>query len=98
MNRLPKVLQNEIWEYVRGDRAYWKQTLTESLDSVPKSEMCEIYGFTDGFLLLIHAVDWQQWWIQKYDKDCRIVSLWPFKSRKEDALISWWRLKDRHKH
>jgi hypothetical protein len=25
MDRLPKVLQNEIWEYVRGDRAYWKQ-------------------------------------------------------------------------
>jgi hypothetical protein len=25
MNRLPQVLQNEIWEYVRGDRAYWKQ-------------------------------------------------------------------------
>jgi hypothetical protein len=24
MDRLPKVLQNEIWEYVRGDRAYWK--------------------------------------------------------------------------
>jgi len=25
MNRLPQVLQNEIWEYVRGDRAFWKQ-------------------------------------------------------------------------
>jgi hypothetical protein len=25
MDRLPVVLQNEIWEYVRGDRAYWKQ-------------------------------------------------------------------------
>lgn len=24
MNRLPKVLQNEIWEYIRGDRAFWK--------------------------------------------------------------------------
>jgi hypothetical protein len=24
MNRLPKVLQNEIWEYVRGDRAFFK--------------------------------------------------------------------------
>jgi hypothetical protein len=24
MNRLPQVLQNEIWEYVRGDRAFWK--------------------------------------------------------------------------
>jgi hypothetical protein len=25
MNNLPQVLQNEIWDYVRGDRAYWKQ-------------------------------------------------------------------------
>jgi hypothetical protein len=25
MNRLPKVLQNEVWEYVHGDRVYWKQ-------------------------------------------------------------------------
>jgi hypothetical protein len=25
MNQLPGVLQKEIWEYVRGDRAYWKQ-------------------------------------------------------------------------
>jgi hypothetical protein len=25
MNDLPRVLQNEIWEYVRGDRRYWKQ-------------------------------------------------------------------------
>jgi hypothetical protein len=24
MNRLPAVLQNEIWEYVQGDRTYWK--------------------------------------------------------------------------
>jgi hypothetical protein len=24
MNRLPKVLQTEIWEYVRGDRAFFK--------------------------------------------------------------------------
>jgi hypothetical protein len=24
MQRLPAVLQNEIWTYVRGDRAFWK--------------------------------------------------------------------------
>jgi hypothetical protein len=24
MDQLPSVLQKEIWEYVRGDRAYWK--------------------------------------------------------------------------
>jgi hypothetical protein len=25
MDRLPAVLQNEIWDYVQGDRAYWKR-------------------------------------------------------------------------
>lgn len=25
MNQLPTVLQNEIWEYVRGDRKFWKE-------------------------------------------------------------------------
>jgi hypothetical protein len=29
MNQLPTVLQKEIWEYVRGDRAYWKQQFDE---------------------------------------------------------------------
>jgi hypothetical protein len=24
MDRLPQVLQNEIWEYIRGDRKFWK--------------------------------------------------------------------------
>jgi hypothetical protein len=24
MDKLPQVLQKEIWEYVRGDREYWK--------------------------------------------------------------------------
>jgi hypothetical protein len=24
MNELPQVLQKEIWEYVRGDRVFWK--------------------------------------------------------------------------
>jgi hypothetical protein len=24
MDRLPRVLQNEIWEYVRGDRKFWQ--------------------------------------------------------------------------
>jgi hypothetical protein len=26
MDRLPKVLQNEIWEYVRGDKTFWRQS------------------------------------------------------------------------
>jgi hypothetical protein len=35
MDRLPRVLQNEIWEYVHGDRPFFKQqfkrTMTEFL-------------------------------------------------------------------
>jgi hypothetical protein len=35
MNRLPAVLQREIWEYVRGDRAYWKNEMTKVLSNLP---------------------------------------------------------------
>jgi ribosomal protein L37AE/L43A len=34
MNRLPKVLRLEIWEYVRGDRAYWKEQFAMTLDDL----------------------------------------------------------------
>jgi hypothetical protein len=36
MNRLPAVLQKEIWEYVHGDRAFWKtqyELVLESLEN-----------------------------------------------------------------
>lgn len=32
MNRLPAVLQKEIWEYVHGDRAFWKTQYEIVLD------------------------------------------------------------------
>jgi hypothetical protein len=34
MNELPQVLQKEIWEYVHGDRAYWKQQFNTVLKVV----------------------------------------------------------------
>jgi hypothetical protein len=34
MDQLPRVLQNEIWEYVRGDRTYWKQQFNPILSIV----------------------------------------------------------------
>jgi hypothetical protein len=34
MDRLPSVLQKEIWEYVRGDRAYWKQQFSNVVAKV----------------------------------------------------------------
>jgi hypothetical protein len=34
MNRLPRVLQNEIWEYVRGDKTFWRRRFNATLDDV----------------------------------------------------------------
>jgi hypothetical protein len=34
MDQLPKVLQKEIWEFVRGDRAYWKQQFSNVVAKV----------------------------------------------------------------
>jgi hypothetical protein len=34
MNQLPQVLQKEIWEYVRGDRTFWKQQFQKAADHV----------------------------------------------------------------
>jgi hypothetical protein len=34
MNQLPAVLQKEIWEYVRGDRAYWKQQFSNVMAKI----------------------------------------------------------------
>lgn len=34
INELPKVLQNEVWEYVRGDRAYWKRNFKQCIDGL----------------------------------------------------------------
>jgi hypothetical protein len=31
MERLPRVLQNEIWEYVRGDRGHWKGLFSQQV-------------------------------------------------------------------
>jgi len=32
MDKLPQVLQKEIWEYVRGDRAYWRTQFQKAAD------------------------------------------------------------------
>jgi hypothetical protein len=34
MNRLPAVLQKEIWEYVRGDRAYFRGQFQSVVDQL----------------------------------------------------------------
>jgi hypothetical protein len=31
MDQLPAVLQKEIWEYVRGDRAHWRERVRQSM-------------------------------------------------------------------
>jgi hypothetical protein len=32
MNRLPTVLQKDIWDHVHGDRAYWKTRFDHAVD------------------------------------------------------------------
>jgi hypothetical protein len=34
MNKLPSVIQKEIWEYVRGDKTYWKSQLEPVIDQL----------------------------------------------------------------
>jgi hypothetical protein len=47
MNRLPKVLQNEVCEYVHGDRAHWKRQF-----KVPMREL----------LCHLSQLQWQKQW------------------------------------
>jgi hypothetical protein len=42
MDRLPKVLQKEIWEYVRGDQAYWKQQFSMLIPKLSKFKTLRI--------------------------------------------------------
>jgi hypothetical protein len=52
MNRLPKVLQNEIWEYVRGDRAYWMRQFYGvgwNLKSWSNEQLKRVKFAKDGF-------------------------------------------------
>jgi hypothetical protein len=52
MDRLPKVLQNEIWEYVRGDRAYWKRQfygVSWNLKSWSNEQLKQVKFAKDGF-------------------------------------------------
>jgi hypothetical protein len=34
MDRLPAVLQREIWEYVRGDRTFWRRQFKQCVDDI----------------------------------------------------------------
>jgi hypothetical protein len=97
MNRLPKVLQNEIWEYVRGDRAYWKQTFTNMINLQEFSEIVDVHWFTGGVLDVVYVPELRQWWVRKYDLDSHPVAVSPLKMTREDAIITFNQFKDRHK-
>jgi hypothetical protein len=71
MNRLPIVLQKEIWEYVQGDRAYWKsrfQCMVNHLEII--IDFAEAATFDLAFpprwqtkpqALFGSAMKWKQW-------------------------------------
>jgi hypothetical protein len=42
MDELPQVLQKEIWEYVRGDRAHWKQQFKQTIDLINRNKILRI--------------------------------------------------------
>jgi hypothetical protein len=50
MNRLPRVLQNEIWEYVRGDRKFWRNKIENVVD--------ELEAYIDDLQAEIHKKRW----------------------------------------
>lgn len=46
MNRLPAVLQKEIWEYVRGDSKYWKQQFSKVVAGIfPEEFFCNSWAW-----------------------------------------------------
>jgi hypothetical protein len=55
MNDLPQVLQKEIWEYVRGDRAYFKQqfskTVLRVITTINQHLRNKIAAFPNGFIV-----------------------------------------------
>jgi hypothetical protein len=55
MNGLPRVLQDEIWEHVRGDRAYWRQRHQE-LVTDRMNVLIEIMEANGGMILPRHEI------------------------------------------
>lgn len=58
IKQLPQVLQNEIWEYVRGDRTYWKQQFKPILKIVKfinqdLIQQCDKFDFDNEIAITI---------------------------------------------
>jgi hypothetical protein len=47
MDQLPAVLQKEIWEYVRGDRAFWKEQFSKVVSGILPDEFVGNYANWD---------------------------------------------------
>jgi hypothetical protein len=71
MNRLPQVLQKEIWEYVQGDRVYWKSCFNRVVNHLEiVIDFAEADTFDEAFppmyqskreALFGCAMKWKQW-------------------------------------
>jgi hypothetical protein len=99
MNRLPKVLQNEIWEYVRGDRAYWKQAFSANWIKLnPKWEHLSEHFFNGGVVEVRHYPEIGHWWVRLFhDGHYMPIRAWPFKTTKDSAMITFNQIKELHK-
>jgi hypothetical protein len=90
MNRLPAVLQKEIWEYVRGDRAYWRTQFTNVMEQLEQIIELIEDEFHDG----VNMSSWQSRTsgIVANAKSRLNWRLEPF------PVLSWRRFLSRHNH
>ena len=72
MNHLPKVLRNEIWEYVRGNRAFWKyqykktmcfSRIFDRLDPTPSQVLMSTkqLSMTSQYALTFSITNYRTW-------------------------------------
>jgi hypothetical protein len=96
MNQLPKVLQNEIWEYVRGDRAYWKQQFTNVLNFGGSSKAVDACGIPGGVVTMLYMPEIRQWWVRIVDPEEFPIAVSPFKWSEHEADRTLSRISDLH--
>jgi hypothetical protein len=92
---LPKVLQNEIWEYVRGDRAYWRQIYSNTFSVGEDAVMSKFHYFDGGVIERYYLPKLDRWLIQVTDSDRETVTFLPLMKWVSTKTLE--RLKERHK-
>ena len=73
MNKLPRVLQNEIYEFARGDRKYWKQQMSIAISNTNNDGMayCAISKPFKGRTIRL-LTDFEHWFVMPFHQDYEI--------------------------